>query len=120
MNETIQNTFQLMNIKPVNLNDWPRVNKISLYLNRTNYLSFCSHRKHIPEQGRPSPLRPLYLFPTNFLTFIRQNFKISDDLFLVINHNFQIVPLFLLFQYISPRFAKIILSPLLLQIPPLF
>src|SRR6218665_385300 len=43
-----------------------------------------------------------YLFPKNF---IRQ--KISDDLFLVIDHKFRISPpLFSLFQYISPLFRE--------------
>ena len=32
--------------------------------------------------------------------------KISDDLFLVIDHKFRIYPLFSLFQYISPLFYK--------------
>jgi len=43
--------------------------------------------------------------------------KISDDLFLVIDHKFRI-PLFSLFQYISPPcFAKIIISPYFSKFP---
>src|SRR6218665_2308644 len=50
-------------------------------------------------------------------TFSRQisrfsSAKISDDLFLVIDQNFEF-PLFFLFQHISPCFAKIIISPTL-------
>jgi len=96
-----------------------------------------------PRQGRPSPLRqwcisplfqisPLFSkkcfdsvenFPNS--TFSRKLFrfssaKLSDDLFLVINHKFRISPLFLLFQYISPYFAKIILSPYFSKFPPFF
>jgi len=60
----------------------------------------------------------------HILTFFPKNFrfspaKISDDLFsfLVIDRKFWISPLFLLFQFISPRFWKNF--PLLLQIFPL-
>ena len=45
--------------------------------------------------------------------------EISDDLFLVVDYKFGISPLFSLFQYISPYFGTIIISPLLLQISPL-
>ena len=44
--------------------------------------------------------------------------KISDDFFLVIDHKFPISPLFSLFRYISPCFAKIILSPYFYKFPP--
>jgi len=40
-----------------------------------------------------------YLFPKNFLTFIRQNFW---WLFLVIAHKFRLSPLFSLFRHIPP------------------
>src|SRR6218665_1964426 len=45
--------------------------------------------------------------------------KISDDLFLVIDHKFRIYPLFSLLQYISPCFSEIIL-PTLTNSPPPF
>ena len=93
--------------------------------------------------GRPSPLRPWCISPLfqipppifekcsdsveNFqnLTFSRKiswfsSPKVSYDLFLVSDHKCRISPLFSLFQYSSPCFAKIIISPLLWQIPPLF
>ena len=55
-------------------------------------------------------------------TFSRQisrfsSAKISDDLFLVIDQNFEF-PLFFLFQHISPCFAKIIISPTFKNFPP--
>ena len=37
--------------------------------------------------------------------------EISDDLLLVINHKFEISPLFFLFQYISPSVSRIFLFP---------
>ena len=43
-----------------------------------------------------------------FPIFIRLNFRWS---FLVIDYKFRISPIFLLFQYISPNFEKIIISP---------
>ena len=46
--------------------------------------------------------------------------KISDDLFLVINHKFQISPYFPCFSTFSLYFAKIYYFPLLSQISPLF
>jgi len=63
-------------------------------------------------------------FLENFLhfTFSRKNFpfssaKISDDLFLVINHKFRISPLFFAISiHFRPYFAKIILSPILFKI----
>ena len=57
-----------------------------------------------------------YLFPKNVQIFILQKFLMT---FLVINYKFGI-PLFSLFQYISPNFAKIIIFPLLLTIFPVF
>ena len=84
-------------------------------------------------QGRPSPwghdASPLcFRFPLILQTFSDsvenfQNFtfsqkifpfssaKIFDELFLVNDRKFRISPLFSLFQYISPCFAKIIISP---------
>src|SRR6218665_2882709 len=44
--------------------------------------------------------------------------KISDHLFLVIDHKFRISPLFSLYQYISPLFRPNYSFPLLLQISP--
>src|SRR6218665_2879971 len=65
---------------------------------------------------------PCFRFPPYFLKIFRlENFqtftssrkisrfssaKISDDLFLVIDHKFRIFPLFPLFQYISPLFPE--------------
>ena len=95
-------------------------------------------------QRRPSPLRPwcisplfqisphfrkifglsgkfwqFYLFPKNFLTFIRQ---ISDDLFLVIDHKFRISSptIFSLYQYISPLFRENYSFPPTFTNSPLF
>src|SRR6218665_2180092 len=45
--------------------------------------------------------------------------KISDDLFLVIDHKFRIYPLFSLFQYISPLFRENY-SPYFEKFSPLF
>ena len=56
------------------------------------------------------------LFPRQISLF--SSAEISDDLFLVIDHKFRISPLFSLFQYISPSFAKMIISSLLWQILP--
>ena len=41
--------FQTMNQELKHVVDWFRVNKLSLNLNKTNYVLFCSHRKPIPE-----------------------------------------------------------------------
>ena len=79
-------------------------------------------------QERPSPLRqwcisPCFRFPPIFTfsqknsIFIRQNILWP---FLVFDYKFRISPLFSLFEYISPYFWKIIVSPLLLQILPDF
>ena len=58
-----------------------------------------------------------YLFPTNFLIFIRQNF--SWLVFLVIDQKFRNSPLFSLFQYISPLFRKnYYFPPALTHFPP--
>src|SRR6218665_2582378 len=67
-------------------------------------------------------------FLENFLhfTFSRKNFpfssaKISDDLFLVINHKFRISPLFCLFYCISPSDSrKFIIPPYFSKSPPVF
>src|SRR6218665_1292857 len=59
------------------------------------------------------------LFPKKFPIFIRP--KISNDLFLVIDHKFRISPLFCLFQNISPSYSrKLIISPSFSKIFPLF
>ena len=59
-----------------------------------------------------------YLFPTNCLTFIRQNFW--WPFFLVIDHKFRISPLFSLFQYISPLFREhVSFPPTFPNFPPL-
>src|SRR6218665_406795 len=60
-----------------------------------------------------------YLFQKNFLTFSRQP-KFLMTFFLVIDHKFRISPLFSLFQYIPPCFAKIFLSPYFSKFPPCF
>src|SRR6218665_272391 len=59
------------------------------------------------------------------LTFFRKfsrfsSAKISDDLFLVIDYKSLISHLFSLFHYISPYFAKIIISPYFYKFSPLF
>src|SRR6218665_3166944 len=73
------------------------------------------------------------LFPKKFsdsvenfhkLTFSQQkivDFHLPKFLMTVFGHSLEIFnfPLFSLFQYISPFFRKIIISPLLLQISPL-
>ena len=58
----------------------------------------------------------IWLFPRKISWFSYT--KISDDLFLVIDHIFRISPLFSLFQYISPLFRENYFFPLLLQIFP--
>jgi len=55
------------------------------------------------------------LFPTNFLTHPQ---KFLMTFFLLIDHKFRISPYFRYFRTFPPCFAKIILSPLLLQIFP--
>src|SRR6218665_1505308 len=58
-------------------------------------------------------------FPEKFLDFHPPKFLTT--FFLVINRKFRISPLFPLFQYISPYFAKIIISPpTLTNFPPCF
>src|SRR6218665_547168 len=81
------------------------------------------------------PVSDLPLFSTKFsdsvenfqnFTFSRNIFrfsyaKISNDLFLIIDHKFRISLIFALFQYISLCFAKIIISlPTLKKFPPVF
>jgi len=48
--------------------------------------------------------------------FFSTSAKISDDLFLVIDHKFRICPLFSIFQYIFPLFRENFYFPLLLTI----
>src|SRR6218665_788364 len=69
-----------------------------------------------------SPFSDFILFPKNFLTpwkisqilpeicFYFSSAKISDNIFFI-NPNCRILPLFSRFQFISPYFDKIILSP---------
>src|SRR6218665_4216354 len=73
----------------------------------------------------PPYFRKIFGLSENFynFTFSRKisslsSAKISDDLFLVIDHIFRISPLFSLFQYISPLFRENYFFPLLLQIFP--
>jgi hypothetical protein len=44
-----ESLFQLMNHKLLHVVDWFRVNKLSLNLNKSNYILFCSHRKSNPD-----------------------------------------------------------------------
>src|SRR6218665_50392 len=100
----------------------------------------CTSTYYVYSQGRPSPPETMmhfppcfrfppyfrnifelsrkkfkfYLFPKTFLTFIRQN-----SFFWSSTTNFELPPYFRCFSTF-PRYAKIILSPLLLQISPLF
>jgi len=60
---------------------------------------------------------PSFTFSEIFFGFSSSN--ISDDLFLVTDQKFWI-PLFSLFQYISPYFGKFFFCPLLFQISPDF
>ena len=93
---------------------------------------------HAYDQGRPSPLRPWCISPCfrfppisekfwtfwKILTILPFPEKFLDShppkflmtFFLVIHHKFWTSFLFSLFQYISPCFEKIFLSPLLWQI----
>src|SRR6218665_2491274 len=57
-------------------------------------------------------------FPEKFLDFHPPKFLMT--LFLVIDHKFRISPCFPCFSTFPPCFAKIIISPLVLQISPLF
>ena len=114
--------------------------------NRRDLDSMHLRKTHKPEfdtnlQGPPSPLRPwcfppvsdfplfsknvqtlwtifqILPFPEKCVDFIRQNFWWP---FLFIDHKIWISPLFSLFQYISPYFAKIIIPPSLTNVPPFF
>src|SRR6218665_3282879 len=57
-----------------------------------------------------------FTFSEKFLHFHPPKFLMT--FFLVIDHKFRISPLFSLFQYIPPCFAKIILSPYFYKFPP--
>src|SRR6218665_3975722 len=46
--------------------------------------------------------------------------KISDDLFLVINHKFRVPPIFPVSVHFHPVSRKLLFFPLLLKIPPCF
>jgi len=95
----------------------------------------CSEfESHLCNQGHPSPLRPWCISPPvsdfppisekfsdflknfNNLTFSRKiswlsAAKISDDLFLVIDHKFRISPLLSLFRYIFPPVSRKLFFP---------
>src|SRR6218665_1731735 len=60
-----------------------------------------------------------FTFSRKFLHYHPPKFLMT--FYLVVNHKFRISPLFSLFQYISPCFAKIIISPFTLKnFPPVF
>ena len=104
-------------------------NFITLFLTKTRGVLPPETMMHFPPYFRfPS------LFSKNFQTLWKifellpfpekisrfSSAKISDNLFLVTDHKFQIAPLFCLFQYISPLFRENYYFPLLWKISPLF
>ena len=46
--KTYEGLFQLVNQELKKITEWFKSNKLSLNLNKTNYILFCSHRKKIP------------------------------------------------------------------------
>jgi len=47
-NKSYNDLFYLMNQELAKVTDWFYANKLSLNLNKTNYILFCSHRKKMP------------------------------------------------------------------------
>ena len=67
-----------------------------------------------------SDCRKFYLFPKSFSIFIRQNFWWPFFLFLVIDHNFRIPPIFPVSVHFPPVSRKLLFPPALKNFPLCF